>query len=70
MKHFTLFLPLIFLLSIACLAQDSVSNKIDEYIRTEMQAQQIPGVPVAVIKNGQMSLRLVMDSQMSSIGRR
>ncbi|HET9710231.1 MAG TPA: serine hydrolase domain-containing protein [Pyrinomonadaceae bacterium] len=54
MKPFSLCLPLIFLLSISCLAQSSVETKIDEYIRAEMQAQQIPGLALAVIKDGKM----------------
>ena len=54
MKHFPLSLALILLLSIAALAQDGVSTKVDEYIRTEMQAQQIPGLALAVIKDGQI----------------
>ena len=56
MKQYSLALPLILLLSIPCLAQDSVSTRIDEYIRAEMQAQQIPGVSLAVIKDGQIVL--------------
>ena len=54
MKKLSLTLPLIFLFAISCLAQNGVSNKIDEYIRAEMQAQQIPGLALAVIKDGQM----------------
>jgi CubicO group peptidase (beta-lactamase class C family) len=49
-------LPLLLLLSITCLAQDGVSSKIDEYIRAEMQAQKIPGLSLAVIKNGEIVL--------------
>ena len=54
MKPFSLCLPLIFLLSISCLAQNSVETKVDEYIRAEMQAQQIPGLALAVIKDGKI----------------
>jgi CubicO group peptidase (beta-lactamase class C family) len=54
MKPFALCLPLIFLLSISCLAQNSVETKVDEYIRAEMHAQQIPGLALAVIKDGKM----------------
>jgi CubicO group peptidase (beta-lactamase class C family) len=54
MKRLPLCLPLIFLLSISCLAQNSVETKVDEYIRAEMQAQQIPGLALAVIKDGKM----------------
>ena len=47
MKRFSLCIPLIFLLSIGCLAQNSIETKVDEYIRAEMKAQQIPGVALA-----------------------
>jgi CubicO group peptidase (beta-lactamase class C family) len=54
MKKSALSLSLILLLSIAALAQDSVATRVDEYIRTEMQTQQIPGLALAVIKDGQI----------------
>ena len=54
MKKLSLSLPLILLLAISCVAQNGVSTKVDEYIRTEMQAQQIPGLALAVIKDGQI----------------
>jgi CubicO group peptidase (beta-lactamase class C family) len=54
MKPLSLTLPLLFLLSISCLAQNSVETKVDEYISAEMQAQQIPGLALAVIKDGKM----------------
>jgi len=54
MKRFSLSLPLIFLLTISCLAQNSAETRVDEYIRAEMQAQQIPGLALAVIKDGKM----------------
>jgi len=54
MKRLPLSLSLILLLSIAAFAQDGVSTKVDDYIRAEMQAQQIPGLALAVIKDGQM----------------
>src|SRR5262249_12917485 len=47
---------LLFLLSTKCLAQDSFEPKIDEYLRKEMQAQQIPGVALAVVKDGKIVL--------------
>lgn len=54
MKHFSSALLLILLLSISCAAQGDVSARVDEYIRTEMLAQQIPGLALAVIKDGKM----------------
>ncbi|HVI70778.1 MAG TPA: serine hydrolase domain-containing protein [Pyrinomonadaceae bacterium] len=54
MKRFSLSLPLILVLTISCLARNSVETRVDEYIRAEMQAQQIPGLALAVIKDGKM----------------
>ena len=54
MKRYPLPLALLLLLSITCFAQDGVSTKVDDYIRSEMQSQQIPGLALAVIKDGQM----------------
>jgi CubicO group peptidase (beta-lactamase class C family) len=49
-------LGLILLVSTTCLAQESYENKIDEYLRTQMKAQQIPGVALAVVKDGKIVL--------------
>jgi CubicO group peptidase (beta-lactamase class C family) len=54
MKKLPVSVALILLLSIAACAQDGVTTKVDEYIRTEMQAQQIPGLALAVLKDGQI----------------
>lgn len=56
MKRIHATLALILLLSTTCLAQDSFASKIDDYIRAEMQAQQIPGVALAVVKDGNIVL--------------
>ena len=56
MKRTYTSIALILLLSTACLAQDSFATKIDDYIRTEMKAQQIPGVALAVVKDGNVAL--------------
>jgi CubicO group peptidase (beta-lactamase class C family) len=56
MKRIHVSLALILLLSSACLAQDSFAAKIDDFIRAEMQAQQIPGVALAVVKDGNVVL--------------
>src|SRR5688500_5200068 len=37
------------------LAQDATTAKIDEFIKTEMQKQKIPGVSLAVIRDGQIA---------------
>src|SRR3712207_5112220 len=56
MKRTHVSLALILLLSTACLAQDFSETRIDDYIRAEMQAQQIPGVALAVVKDGNVVL--------------
>ena len=57
MKQATLLLPLFFLLcALTCFAQDGVATKVDDYIRAEMKAQEIPGVSLAVIRNGEIVL--------------
>jgi CubicO group peptidase (beta-lactamase class C family) len=56
MKRIHASLALILLLSTACLAQDFSAAKIDDYVRAEMQSQQIPGVALAVVKDGNVVL--------------
>ena len=55
-KHFRAAPLLILLLAFACLAQNGITNRVDDYVQAEMKAQQIPGLSVAVIKNGQIIL--------------
>lgn len=55
-KHSQTALALILLIAINCVAQNGVSTKVDEYMQAEMKAQQIPGVSLAVIKDGQIVL--------------
>jgi CubicO group peptidase (beta-lactamase class C family) len=47
---------LLLLLSATCLAQNAPTAKIDAYIKSEMQKQQIPGIAVGVMRNGQVIL--------------
>ena len=49
-------LAVILLFSTTCLAQESFENRIDEYLRKEMQAQEIPGVALAVVRDGKIVL--------------
>ena len=56
MKRISLLLLLLLLLSLTCFAQDGVATKVEEYIRSEMVSQQIPGVSLAVIRNGEIVL--------------
>ena len=46
-RRFLIFLSLIFLTAVSLRADD-----IDDYIRNEIQSQHIPGVAIAVIRNG------------------
>ena len=56
MKHFPRALALMLVVVINCLAQESLESKVDEYIHTEMQAQHIPGLSLAVIKDSRIVL--------------
>jgi CubicO group peptidase (beta-lactamase class C family) len=56
MKYFGRSFALILLVAITCLAQGSLESKVDEYVRAEMQAQHIPGLSLAVIKDGRIVL--------------
>ena len=49
-------LALVFLLSTTCFAQEPFEKKIEEYLHTQMQAQQIPGVALAVVRDGKIVL--------------
>jgi CubicO group peptidase (beta-lactamase class C family) len=56
LKRATSTLFLVLLASTVCLAQDAFANKIEDYLRKEMQAQQIPGIALAVVKDGKIAL--------------
>jgi CubicO group peptidase (beta-lactamase class C family) len=49
-------LAVLLLLSCGAAAQDASVDRIDSYVRTEMARQQIPGVAVAVVKDGDVAL--------------
>jgi len=49
----SLFVALAFT-ALPCRAQETGLAKVDEYLKTEMQKQRIPGVAVAIIKDGQI----------------
>ncbi len=55
-KHLRAALSLVFLLSTSCLAQNGADSRIGEYLQNEMKTQQIPGVSLAVIRNGEIVL--------------
>jgi CubicO group peptidase (beta-lactamase class C family) len=54
MRKLSSLLSLVLICSITCFAQDGVATKVDDYIRAEMQTQQIPGLSLAVIRNGEI----------------
>ena len=56
MRKVSFLLSFILVFSITCAAQDGVATKVDDYVRAEMQAQQIPGLALAVIRNGEIVL--------------
>src|SRR5215475_1046798 len=48
-------LPVIIFLLLSltpCLAQEAITTKVDDYVAAEMQKQHIPGLSLAVLKNG------------------
>ena len=56
-KHLFVTITLLLLLSsIPCAAQDALTKSVDEVVQQEMTRQRIPGVSLAVVKNGQVVL--------------
>lgn len=55
-RSFFIIFGIVLLFVAPCAAQDAVTAKVDDFIKTEMQKQRIPGVSVAVVRNGQMVL--------------
>ncbi len=56
LRRTTSVLAVTLLISTACLAQESFAKKIDEYLQNEMKSQQIPGIALAVVKDGKIVL--------------
>lgn len=55
-RHILKILIAIFLISVSpCAAQKDESARIDEYVKTEMRRQKIPGVSLAVLRNGKIA---------------
>ncbi len=44
------------MITMPCAAQDAVTAKVDDYVKAEMQRQRIPGLSLAVVKDGQIVL--------------
>lgn len=55
-RSLTVGFGIVFLFVAACAAQDAIAVKVDDFIKTEMQRQRIPGVSLAIVKNGQIVL--------------
>jgi len=56
-RHSPAVIAAIILLFVApCIAQDGATNRVDDFVQAEMRKQRIPGVSLAVIKNGQIIL--------------
>ena len=51
-RSYALFISVICLLNGVATGQDHIVKKVDEFIRAEMESQHIPGVSLAVIKDG------------------
>lgn len=56
MKKISFLFVLVLCLSVTCLAQDGVATKVDDYVRAELRAQQITGLSLAVMRNGEIVL--------------
>jgi CubicO group peptidase (beta-lactamase class C family) len=50
------FAAMLLLITVPCSAQDGTATKVDDFVRTQLQKQHIPGVAVAVVKNGEIIL--------------
>src|SRR4026208_948471 len=56
MRQSSLTLSILLLVAATCAAQDNLSARIDAYVKSEMQRQQIPGVSLAVVRDGKIAL--------------
>jgi CubicO group peptidase (beta-lactamase class C family) len=55
-RHLSASIAAILLFVIPCIAQDATTARVDDFVQAEMQKQRIPGVSLAVVKNGQIIL--------------
>jgi len=56
-RSFIILIEYVLLFYVApCVAQDIVSVKVDDFVKSEVQKQRIPGVSLAVVKDGQIIL--------------
>ena len=47
---------IVLLFVVRCVAQQDITAKIDPYVKAEMRLQQIPGLSLAVVRNGKIAL--------------
>jgi CubicO group peptidase (beta-lactamase class C family) len=50
------FLGILLLLVMSCEAQPDISTKIDQYVKAEIKRQQIPGLSLAVLRDGKIAV--------------
>lgn len=55
-KMLASFVAVLLMFATPSLAQENLSARIDAYVKTEMQQQRIPGVSLAVVRNGKIEL--------------
>jgi CubicO group peptidase (beta-lactamase class C family) len=55
-RSFVILVGFVVFCAVPCAAQDAATAKVDEFIKSEMQKQRIPGVSLAVVKDGQIIL--------------
>jgi CubicO group peptidase (beta-lactamase class C family) len=56
MRRVAFLTTLLLILSTCAVAQNSIESKVDAYIKTEMEKQKIPGVALAVVRDGKIIL--------------
>ncbi len=55
-RSFVILVGLVLFCAAPCAAQDTITAKVDDFIKSEIQKQRIPGVSLAVVKDGQIVL--------------
>ena len=56
LRTLTSFVVLLLMFATPCIAQEDLSARIDAYVKTEMQRQQIPGLSLAVVRDGKIAM--------------
>src|SRR5262245_58696008 len=55
-RPFVVLVGLALLCASPCVAQDAVASRVDDFVKSEMQRQRIPGLSLAVVRDGQIVL--------------